>query len=89
MKKESKPVAANVEKLLASGEKSWYSDDPKTSSGRVYFDLQTGKWKPVEVPAGVWSVAVAKKSNGVVKKNSGASWSIWETVWLASSSTAR
>ena len=25
------------------------------------------------VPAGVWSVAVAKKSNGVVKKNSGAS----------------
>src|SRR5580700_12002895 len=33
----------------------------------------TGDWKPVEVPAGVWSVTVAKKSNGVVKKNSGAS----------------
>ena len=29
--------------------------------------------QPVEVPAGVWSVDVAKKSNGVVKKNSGAS----------------
>ena len=29
--------------------------------------------KPVKVPAGVWSVEVAKKSNGVVKKNSGAS----------------
>ena len=29
--------------------------------------------KPVEVPQGVWSVEVAKKSNGVVKKNSGAS----------------
>jgi 3-hydroxyacyl-CoA dehydrogenase len=73
MKKEGKPVAANVEKLLASGEKSWYSDDPKTSSGRVYFDLATGNLKPAVVPAGVWSVTVAKKSNGVVKRNSGAS----------------
>src|SRR5580700_5645081 len=73
MKKEGKPVAANVEKLLASGGKSWYGDDAKTPSGRVYFDLATGGWKPVQVPAGVWSVAVAKKSNGVVKKNSGAS----------------
>ena len=27
----------------------------------------------MQVPAGVWSVTVAKKSNGVVKKNSGAS----------------
>ena len=33
MKKEGKPVAANVEKLLASGKKSWYGDDPKTASG--------------------------------------------------------
>src|SRR5580658_10090407 len=73
MKKEGKPVAANVEKLLAAGQKTWYGDDPKTSSGRVYFDLAGGNWKPVQVPGGVWSVTVAKKSNGVVKKNSGAS----------------
>jgi 3-hydroxyacyl-CoA dehydrogenase len=73
MKKEGKPVAANVEKLLASGQESWYADDPKTASGRKYWALETGNWKPVEVPAGVWSVTVAKKSNGVVKKNSGAS----------------
>ena len=73
MKKEGKPVAANVEKLLASGEKAWYSDDAKTPSGRLYFDLVAGIRKPVQVPAGVWSVAVAKKSEGVVKKNSGAS----------------
>ena len=73
MKKEGKPVAANVEKLLAAGQKSWYSDDPKTASGRKYWELETGSSKPVEVPAGVWSVTVAKKSNGVVKKNSGAS----------------
>jgi 3-hydroxyacyl-CoA dehydrogenase len=73
MKKEGKTVAANVEKLLASGQKSWYSDDPKTASGRSYFDLASSAQKAVEVPAGVWSVTVAKKSNGVVKKNSGAS----------------
>jgi 3-hydroxyacyl-CoA dehydrogenase len=73
MKKEGKPVAANVEKMLTSGEKSWYSDDPNTSSGRAYFDMATRGRKPIQVPAGVWSVTVAKKSNGVVKKNSGAS----------------
>jgi 3-hydroxyacyl-CoA dehydrogenase len=73
MRKEAKPVATNVEKLLAAGRKSWYSDDPKSASGRTYFDLATNKLQPVEVPGGVWSVTVAKKSNGVVKKNSGAS----------------
>ena len=73
MKKEGKPVAANVEKLLASGQKSWYLDDPKSASGKRYFDLATASLQPVQVPAGVWSVTVAKKSNGVAKKNSGAS----------------
>jgi 3-hydroxyacyl-CoA dehydrogenase len=75
MKKENHPVAANVEKLLSSGQKSWYADDAKTASGRKYFDLASAGWKPVAVPEGVWSVEVAIKtrSNGVVKKNSGAS----------------
>ncbi len=73
MKKDSRPVAANVEQLLASGKKTWYLDDPKAPSGREYFDLATVGYKPVSVPDGVWSVEVAKKSNGVVKKNSGAS----------------
>jgi 3-hydroxyacyl-CoA dehydrogenase len=73
MKKEGRAVAANVEKLLASGKKSWYTDDPKTSSGRAHWELRTGNWQPLLVPPGVWSVSAAKKSNGVVKKNSGAS----------------
>ena len=73
MKKEGRPVAANVEKLLAAGQKSWYADDPKARAGRKYWDLATGNWQPVTVPEGIWSVEVAKKSNGVVKKNSGAS----------------
>jgi len=73
MKKEGKPVAANVEKLLAAGQKNWYSDDPTSASGRKYWDLGTGSHEAVQVSAGVWSATVAKKSNGVVKKNSGAS----------------
>jgi 3-hydroxyacyl-CoA dehydrogenase len=73
MKKEGKPVAANVERLLASGQKSWYVDDPKSAAGHKYWEIGTESWGAVQVPPGVWSVTVAKKSNGVVKKNSGAS----------------
>ena len=73
MKKEGQSIAANVDRLLASGQKSWYRDDPKAASGRAYFDLASGQQRAVEVAAGVWSVTVAKQSNGVVKKNPGAS----------------
>ncbi len=73
MKKEGHAVAPNVEKLLAAGKKSWYADDAATASGRTCWDLRTANYEPVQVPQGVWSVEVAKKSNGVVKKNSGAS----------------
>jgi len=73
MKKEGKPVAANAEKLLAAGVKSWYKDDPSSPSGRAYFDLRTGKYQAVPAAEGVWSVSTAKKSHGVVKKNAGAS----------------
>jgi len=73
MKKEGKPVAENVDKLLALGKKTWYDENLATASARSYFDLNTAHWKPVAVPEGVWSVTVAKKSKGVVKKNSGAS----------------
>jgi 3-hydroxyacyl-CoA dehydrogenase len=73
MKKEGKPVAPNVERLLANGQKSWYIDDPRSPSGRKYWELGTESWESIQVPSGVWSVEVAKKSNGVVKKNSGAS----------------
>ena len=89
MKKEGKPVAANVERLLSAGQKSWYTDDPKSTSGLTYWDLKTENRELVQVPAGVWSVAVAKKANGVVKKNSGASLVDIGDGWLASSSIPR
>jgi 3-hydroxyacyl-CoA dehydrogenase len=73
MKKEGRPLAPNVEKLLAAGKRSWYLDDPHTRSGRMYWELGSESWKPAQVPSGVWSVEVAKKSKGIVKKNAGAS----------------
>jgi len=73
MKREGKPVAANVERLLGRGQKSWYIDDPKSPAGRKYWESGTESFEAVQVPSGVWSVTVAKKANGVVKKNSGAS----------------
>jgi len=73
MKREGKPVSKRVEELLASGAESWYEDVPHAPSGRGYFDPCKTGYKEVEVPAGVWSVEVAKKSNGVVRKNAGAS----------------
>src|SRR5437899_11339947 len=73
MKKEGRPIAANLEKLLASGKKSWYADDLKPPSGKAFFDLASRNLKPVAVLADVWSAEVAKKSTGVVKKNSSAS----------------
>jgi 3-hydroxyacyl-CoA dehydrogenase len=73
MEKEGRPVAENARRLLASGKTSWYADDKKAASGRAYFDFGASDYRPVEVPEGVWSVEVVKKSNDVVKKNAGAS----------------
>jgi 3-hydroxyacyl-CoA dehydrogenase len=73
IKKAGKQVPTNVEKLISSGNKSWYTDDPKSKSRKAYFDLASLDYQPLEIPNGVWSVEIAKKSNGVVKKNSGAS----------------
>ena len=73
MRKEGKPIAANAEKLVVSGNQSWYRDDTKAASGRAYFDLISTSYQAEKVSPGVGSVAIAKKSNGVVKKNSGAS----------------
>ena len=52
---------------------TWYKDDPSTPSGKQYFDVVSGGYRPVEVAAGVSSLAVVKKAKGVVKKNAGAS----------------
>ena len=72
MKKEGRPVAENVERLLGSGKKTWYSDAVGAPSGVAYFDLPAAAYKNQQVAPGIWSVQVAKKIGGVVKKNAGA-----------------
>ena len=72
MRAAGAPVSANVEKLLAVGE-SWYRDDPSAASGRQYFDVVSGTYRPVPAVEGVTSLAVIKKAKGVVRKNAGAS----------------
>ncbi|MBO0910777.1 MAG: enoyl-CoA hydratase/isomerase family protein [Acidobacteria bacterium] len=73
MEREGPRVAPNAKRLLASGKKSWYAEDPKVRSGRMFWQTESGSYAPVAVPPGVWSVGAAKRSNGVVKKNAGAS----------------
>ncbi len=73
MKAEGKPIAANVEKLLSSGKKSWYQDAPKAPAARVYFDVRAGNYANEQVADGIATVHIMeKKSGGVVKKNAGA-----------------
>ena len=73
LKKQGRPVAGNVERLLAAGKKSWYGADLKSPSGRDYFDLAGGSYRPEPVPAGVILLSAAKNAGHVVKKNAGAS----------------
>jgi 3-hydroxyacyl-CoA dehydrogenase len=73
MKADGKPVAANVAKLLESGKKSWYSDTIGVASGRSFFDVRSSAYVTEDVAPGIGSVAITKKSKGVVKKNAGAS----------------
>lgn len=73
MRAENKPIAANVEKLLAAGHTHWYKADPSVPSGQLFFDVSSGAYRPVEQPAGVATVAAIVSARGVVKKNPGAS----------------
>jgi 3-hydroxyacyl-CoA dehydrogenase len=73
MRSLGQPIAANVEKLLASGHTRWYIDDPALPSGRRFFDPPSNTYLPVVLPDAARPLAVIKKSHGVVKKNPGAS----------------
>ncbi len=70
MKEAGIALAPAVDKLLSSGNQSWYRDD---ASGRQYFDVPSGQYKPIQAAEGVASVASVRKSRGVIKKNAGAS----------------
>ncbi len=72
MRARGEPIAASVETLLAMAE-TWYRDDATVASGRLYFDVAAGAYKPVIAAEGTASLATIKKAHGVVRKNAGAS----------------
>ena len=73
MRAAGRKFAPALEKLLASGKTSWYIEDIGVPSGRRFFDPASAEYKPVPISEGLSSVSILKKSNGVVKKNAGAS----------------
>lgn len=79
MRAEEASIAANVEKLLKWAEENneshptWYKEDARVPSGRLYFDPFSGSYKPVPAVVGTASLATIKKARGVLKKNAGAS----------------
>ncbi len=73
MKAARMTLAPAVEKLLQSGKTAWYQADPAVPSGRLFFDIGNGNYKPVPAVEGMTSVQILKSAHGVVKKNAGAS----------------
>jgi 3-hydroxyacyl-CoA dehydrogenase len=67
MRAGGEPVSSNADALLASGHTSWYD------SRGAAFSLENRDYRAIAVPSGVASVAVYRKSNGVVRSNPGAS----------------
>jgi 3-hydroxyacyl-CoA dehydrogenase len=67
---EGRPVPANVEKLLASGAKTFYKQE---NGQRFYFDFPSAEYRPLADPPGTIVLKSLKDRTGVIKKNSGAS----------------
>ncbi|MGH9615201.1 MAG: 3-hydroxyacyl-CoA dehydrogenase NAD-binding domain-containing protein [Acidobacteriaceae bacterium] len=68
MRARGQAVPKVVETMLASGVTSWYRN-----GGAEYFDVSSRAYRPVIEAPGTMSVTRAKRSNGVVEKNPGAS----------------
>jgi len=70
VRKEGRALPPVIEKLLASGRKSFYeSEKGKTAA----FDFKTGAVKPVEEPKGVIILKSLKEAGREVERNTGAS----------------
>ncbi|MFN0087089.1 MAG: 3-hydroxyacyl-CoA dehydrogenase/enoyl-CoA hydratase family protein [Blastocatellia bacterium] len=70
MKADGLAIPANVEKMLASGAKSFYRIE---NGERQFFDFASGGYKAVAAPAGVTILKSLKDRSGVIRRNAGAS----------------
>jgi 3-hydroxyacyl-CoA dehydrogenase len=70
LKEEGRAVPENVQKMLDAGATSFY----RTEGGReLYFDFESGEYKPVAEQPGVVVLKSLKDRTGVIRKNAGAS----------------
>ncbi|MCA1615567.1 MAG: 3-hydroxyacyl-CoA dehydrogenase [Acidobacteria bacterium] len=70
MRAEGWSVPANVERMLASGARSFYKSE---NGRRSYFDFESNEYVPVNETPGTIILKSVKDRTGVVKKNAGAS----------------
>jgi 3-hydroxyacyl-CoA dehydrogenase len=68
-KKEKRPIPPLVEKLLASGEKTFYSQSDGTTS---YFDLASSAYRVLEEKPGILLLPSLKARKKEIKRNAGA-----------------
>ena len=74
MRAEGHAVPATVERMLASGVKSFYqAADREGLPGTLYFDLSSGSRRELEERPGVLVLSEIRRARGVVGHNAGAS----------------
>jgi 3-hydroxyacyl-CoA dehydrogenase len=74
MRRENCAIPPNVERMLASGARSFYGTADCGGQPRTrYFDLHAGAWQQLEPRPGVMVLSDIKRARGVVKTNPGAS----------------
>jgi 3-hydroxyacyl-CoA dehydrogenase len=70
LKRENRPIPALIEKVLATGRKSFYESEKGTT---IVFDVATSASKKVEEPRGILILRSLKDAGREVERNSGAS----------------
>ncbi|MBM3774744.1 MAG: 3-hydroxyacyl-CoA dehydrogenase family protein, partial [Acidobacteria bacterium] len=74
MAREGRAIPGNVERMLSGGAKSFYRPADQDGEPRTeYFDLQGGRYCPIEQRPGILVLADIQRARGVVKSNPGAS----------------
>jgi 3-hydroxyacyl-CoA dehydrogenase len=74
MRREACAIPESVERMLASGARTFYADaDREGEPGTRYFDLLAGGYVDLEQRPGVIVLGDIKRARGVIKSNPGAS----------------
>jgi len=73
MRQEQRHIPENVEKMLATGAKSFYQAPDASRPQHQYFDLLANAYQSLEDRPGITVLKDVKHAHGVIKKNGGAS----------------